>query len=77
MDAGVFSSRRAGAGSATLSMAYAGYRFVDRLIDAAFKGVAGVVEPAYVYVAGDAIQQEVGEIDFFSVPVQLGVSTSA
>lgn len=57
-------------------MAYAGYRFVDRLIDAAFKGVSDVVEPSYVYVAGDAVQKEIGEIDFFSVPVQLGVSSS-
>lgn len=55
-------------------MAYAGYRFVDRLIDAAFKGVADVVEPSYVYVAGEEVQKEIGEIDFFSVPVQLGVS---
>lgn len=57
-----------------MSMAYAGYRFVDRLIDAAFKGVTGVVEPSYVYVAGEQVQSEIGEIDFFSVPVQLGVS---
>jgi hypothetical protein len=53
----------------------AGYKFVARLISAAFEGKTGVVEPSYVYVKDDAaLQKEIGEsIDFFSVPVELGV----
>lgn len=65
-----------GAGSATLSMAYAGYRFAEKLIRAA-KGEKGIVEPTFIYLpgvtGGDAIQKETG-VDFFSVPVELGVS---
>lgn len=37
-----------GTGSATLSMAFAGYRFVESLIRAAYKGEKGVVECTYV-----------------------------
>ncbi|KAL9091904.1 MAG: hypothetical protein Q9165_004656 [Trypethelium subeluteriae] len=65
-----------GAGSATLSMAYAGYRFTEKLIKA-IKGEANVVEPSYVYLpgvpGGDAIAKETG-CDYFSVPVTLGPS---
>lgn len=66
---------KAGAGSATLSMAYAGYKFAAQLISAAFEGKKGVVAPSYVYVKDDAeIQKAVGqELAFFSVPVELGV----
>lgn len=64
-----------GAGSATLSMAYAGYRFTEKLIKAAFKGESSVVEPTFVYLpgvkGGDAIVKETG-CDYFSVPVTLG-----
>ncbi|KAL8291306.1 hypothetical protein RQP46_002284 [Phenoliferia psychrophenolica] len=65
---------KAGAGSATLSMAYAGYKFVNRLISAAYEGKTGVVEPSYVYTKGNsALTAEIGEeLDFFSVPVELG-----
>ncbi|TNY17294.1 lactate/malate dehydrogenase [Rhodotorula diobovata] len=65
---------KAGAGSATLSMAYAGYKFAAQLISAAFEGKKGVVAPSYVYVKDDAeIQKAVGqELAFFSVPVELG-----
>ncbi|GAA5839061.1 hypothetical protein JCM11251_007866 [Rhodosporidiobolus azoricus] len=65
---------KAGAGSATLSMAYAGYKFTEQLIAAAFQGKSGVVAPSYVYVQEDAsIQKELGQdTAFFSVPVQLG-----
>lgn len=63
-----------GAGSATLSMAYAGYRFAEKLLKAA-KGESGIVEPTYVYLpgveGGEAIAKETG-CDFFSVPVELG-----
>jgi malate dehydrogenase len=63
-----------GAGSATLSMAYAGFRFAEKLLKAA-KGEKGIVEPSFVYLpgveGGDAIQKATG-VDFFSVPIELG-----
>jgi len=63
-----------GAGSATLSMAYAGFRFAEKVIRAV-KGEKGLVEPSYVYLpgvpGGDAITKQVGT-DFFSVPIELG-----
>merc|ERR1712230_89802 len=63
-----------GAGSATLSMAYAGFRFAESLIKAA-KGEKGIVEPTFVYLpgveGGDAIAKATG-CDYFSVPVELG-----
>ena len=65
-----------GAGSATLSMAYAGFRFAERVMQAV-KGKSGVVEPTFVYLpgieGGDAVQKETG-CNYFSVPVELGVS---
>jgi len=65
-----------GAGSATLSMAYAGFRFAERIMKAA-KGEKGIVEPTFVYLpgvpGGEAIVKETG-CDFFSVPVELGPS---
>ena len=83
-----------GAGSATLSMAFAGYRyynsrpfhltctdgcsFAEKLIQA-LQGKTGVTEPSYVYLpgvdGGDEIAKETG-CDFFSVPIELGVSIS-
>lgn len=63
-----------GAGSATLSMAYAGYRFAERVMKAA-KGESGIVEPTFVYLpgidGGDAVVKATG-CDYFSVPVELG-----
>lgn len=63
-----------GAGSATLSMAYAGYRFTEAVLKA-LNGEKGIVEPSYVYLAdipgGDAVAEKVG-VSFFSVPVELG-----
>jgi len=65
-----------GAGSATLSMAYAGYRFAEKVIRAS-KGEKGIVEPSFVYLpgveGGDAIAKTTGT-DFFSVPIELGPS---
>jgi len=65
-----------GAGSATLSMAYAGYRFAEKIIKAV-KGEKGIVEPSFVYLpgvaGGDAIAKITGT-DFFSVPIELGPS---
>ncbi|KAI9873352.1 MAG: hypothetical protein M1823_007941, partial [Watsoniomyces obsoletus] len=62
-----------GAGSATLSMAYAGFRFAEALLKA--KKGESVTEPTFVYLpgveGGDAIQKETG-CDYFSVPVELG-----
>lgn len=67
-----------GAGSATLSMAYAGFRFAEAVL----KGAAGeknIVEPSFVYLEGidgaEEIKKAVG-VDFFSVPVELGVCIS-
>lgn len=65
-----------GTGSATLSMAYAGYRFAEAVL----KGAAGeknIVEPSFVYLDGVEGGKEVKQIvgtDFFSVPIQFGVS---
>jgi len=55
---------KAGAGSATLSMAYAAARFTDSLIKG-MKGQEGVVECAYV-------ESNVTECTYFSTPLVLG-----
>merc|ERR1712215_596464 len=55
---------KAGAGSATLSMAYAAARFTDSLIKG-MNGQEGVVECAY-------IQSDVTEAKYFATPVVLG-----
>ena len=81
-----------GAGSATLSMAYAGFRYVQQVrhlantdrancsfaekIIKAIKGEKGIVEATFIYLpgvpGGDIIAKETG-VDYFSVPVELGV----
>lgn len=63
-----------GAGSATLSMAYAGFRFAEKLLKAV-KGGSTIIEPTFVYlpgVEGGAEIQKLTGCDFFSVPVELG-----
>lgn len=63
-----------GAGSATLSMAYAGFRFAEKVLKAV-KGEKGLVEPSYVYLPGVPGGKEVADTvgtDFFSVPIELG-----
>ncbi|KAI1180219.1 malate dehydrogenase [Nemania sp. FL0916] len=63
-----------GAGSATLSMAFAGFRFAEKVLKAA-KGEKGLVEPSFVYLSGVPGGEEVKTatgLDFFSVPVELG-----
>ncbi|KAG9042763.1 hypothetical protein FS837_010409 [Tulasnella sp. UAMH 9824] len=66
-----------GAGSATLSMAQAGYQFAELLIQAK-KGKQGIVTPSYVNLAadtagGEAVKKELGaDVEYFSVPVELG-----
>ncbi|KAI0092275.1 malate dehydrogenase [Irpex rosettiformis] len=66
-----------GAGSATLSMAYAGADFANSVIKA-LKGESGIVVPTFVHLTadaagGEALKKELGkELDFFSAPVELG-----
>ncbi|PSD80026.1 malate dehydrogenase [Acinetobacter baumannii] len=63
-----------GAGSATLSMAFAGFRFAEKGLKA-IKGEKGLVEPSYVYLPGVPGGKEIAEktgVDFFSVPIELG-----
>merc|ERR1712024_383810 len=55
---------KAGAGSATLSMAYAAARFTDSLIKG-INGEEGVVECAYV-------QSDITEAKYFATPIVLG-----
>ncbi|KAI1661727.1 malate dehydrogenase [Daldinia decipiens] len=63
-----------GAGSATLSMAFAGYRFAEKVLKA-INGEKGLVEPSFVYLkgipGGEEIAQATG-LEFFSAPVELG-----
>ncbi|KAG1852558.1 NAD-malate dehydrogenase [Suillus tomentosus] len=67
-----------GAGSATLSMAYAGAEFAGKVIRAV-NGEKGIVTPTFVNLAsdktgGDALRKEIGkDLDYFSAPVELGV----
>lgn len=68
-----------GAGSATLSMAFAGAEFAAKVLRAV-KGEKGLVAPSYVNLSadpsgGDAVKKEIGaDLDYFSAPVELGVS---
>jgi len=68
-----------GAGSASLSMAYAAAHFTDLVIRAT-KGEKGLIAPSYVnlvaHEGGEVVKQEIGsqELEFFSVKVELGVS---
>jgi malate dehydrogenase len=65
-----------GAGSATLSMAYAGAEFADKVIRAV-KGEQGIIAPTFVNLAadksgGEALKKEIGkELDYFSARVEL------
>ncbi|KAK9455788.1 lactate/malate dehydrogenase [Dipodascopsis uninucleata] len=65
-----------GKGSATLSMAHAGFRFVESILKA-ISGEKGIIENAFVYVpgipGGEHIKDATG-LDFFSAPVELGPS---
>ncbi|KAJ0383143.1 hypothetical protein COL922a_011094 [Colletotrichum nupharicola] len=67
---------KAGAGSATTCMAYAGFRFAQAIIKAA-QGQIGIVEPAYVYLpgvpGGDAVSKDLG-VEYFAVPVSFGAN---
>ncbi|CED85321.1 nad-malate dehydrogenase [Phaffia rhodozyma] len=69
---------KAGTGSATLSMAYAGAKFAELVIRSAFKGETGLTAPSYVPLAADpeggkAIAKEIEqELEFFSAQIELG-----
>nr|VWO99069.1 Pre-mRNA-splicing ATP-dependent RNA helicase PRP28 (EC [Ganoderma boninense] len=66
-----------GAGSATLSMAYAGAEFADKIIRAV-KGEKGIVAPSFVHLSsdkagGEALKKEISrDLDYFSAPIELG-----
>lgn len=53
-----------------------GHSFAEKMIKA-LKGEKGIVEPTFIYLpgvpGGEAIAKETG-VDYFSVPVELGVS---
>src|SRR6201999_3684093 len=67
-----------GAGSATLSMAYAGFQFANKIIRA-IGGEKGIVAPSFVNLdadksGGDALKKEIGkDLEYFSTNVELGV----
>lgn len=67
-----------GAGSATLSMAYAGAEFTAKILRA-LGGEKGIVAPTFVNLGADpaggaALQKELGkELEYFSTNVELGV----
>ena len=71
-----------GAGSATLSMAYAGVEFANKIIRAV-KGEKGLVAPTFVNLTadaagGEALKKEIGsDLEYFSAPVELGVSLNS
>lgn len=55
-------------------MAYAGFRFAEKLLQA-IKGGSGIVEPTFVYLPGVEGGAEIAKLtgcEFFSVPVELG-----
>lgn len=69
---------KGGAGSATLSMAYAGAEFANKVIKA-FKGEKGLIAPSYVSSEADRegaalLTKELGkEVAYFSSNIELGV----
>ncbi|THH17491.1 hypothetical protein EW146_g3326 [Bondarzewia mesenterica] len=66
-----------GAGSATLSMAYAGAEFATKVLKA-INGEKGIIAPSYVHLAadssgGDALKKEIGkDLDYFSTNIEIG-----
>ncbi|EIM84406.1 malate dehydrogenase [Stereum hirsutum FP-91666 SS1] len=66
-----------GAGSATLSMAYAGAEFTSKVLRA-IGGEKGIVVPSYVHLSadktgGEGLVKEVGrELEYFSANVEIG-----
>jgi malate dehydrogenase len=70
-----------GAGSATLSMAYAAAEFAEKVLKAV-GGEAGIVTPSFVHLSadksgGEALKKDIGaELDYFSSNILLGVKAS-
>ncbi|KAG0327233.1 hypothetical protein BGZ99_008104 [Dissophora globulifera] len=65
-----------GAGSATLSMAYAGARFTLSLLQATVTGKTGLIESAYVHLDADkkntaAFREKTG-LEYFALDVEFG-----
>lgn len=67
-----------GAGSATLSMAYSGYKFAEALIRA-LKGEGGIVEDTFIYLddslpgVSKVKNYTKSKVDYLSLPIRLGV----
>ena len=67
-----------GAGSATLSMAYAGAEFTEKIIRAV-KGETGIIAPTFVHLTsapgGEGVKGELNasDLEYFSCKVELGV----
>ncbi|GAV51803.1 hypothetical protein ZYGR_0AF02740 [Zygosaccharomyces rouxii] len=69
---------KAGAGSATLSMAYAGYRFANAILRSlSGEQVSGV--PTFVYLpginGGSEVKSKLGGVEYFALPVLLSNGT--
>ncbi|GCE98222.1 hypothetical protein ZYGM_003717 [Zygosaccharomyces mellis] len=69
---------KAGAGSATLSMAFAGYRFANSILRSlSGEKVSGV--PTFVYLSGinggPEVKSKLGNVEYFSLPVFLSNGT--
>ena len=66
-----------GAGSATLSMAFAGAEFATKVLKA-IRGEKGIIAPTYVHLSADeaggaALKKELGtELEYFSANVEIG-----
>lgn len=67
-----------GAGSATLSMAYAGYRFAENILQSFYSSTSNsiaVTDSAYIYLPafekGSQLSKKLDDVEFFSVPVAL------
>ncbi|CAG8500380.1 4291_t:CDS:2 [Ambispora leptoticha] len=68
-----------GAGSATLSMAQAGARFANAILNASVKGEAGIIEQSYVHLdadedGGKQLKPKIDGLDYFSSSVELGIN---
>lgn len=64
-----------GAGSATLSMAYAGARFTTSLLEASVRGRRGLIESAYVHLNGNPGAEwnlRSTGLEYFAQDVELG-----
>ncbi|ORX89934.1 malate dehydrogenase, NAD-dependent [Basidiobolus meristosporus CBS 931.73] len=63
-----------GAGSATLSMAYAGARFAIHILEASVGGKSGIIEPTYVDLLSDPSNdiKALTGCDYFATNVELG-----